>query len=132
MLFPMLDEQKQSRSYIQAFKGYNNNLRINEDEFSDTRNMTCEFYPILSTRRKRSVKASLIEGKGLIAKDTLAWIDGNKLYYNGNEIEGITLNNQEPKQLLSMGAYLCIFPDKIYLNTKDFTDCGSMESGIRD
>lgn len=124
----MLDEQKQSRSYIQAFKGYNNNLRINEDEFSDTRNMTCEFYPILSTRRKRSVKASLIEGKGLIAKDTLAWIDGNKLYYNGNEIEGITLNNQEPKQLLSMGAYLCIFPDKIYLNTKDFTDCGSMEA----
>lgn len=56
MLFPMLDEQKQSRSYIQAFKGYNNNLRINEDEFSDTRNMTCEFYPILSTRRKRRLK----------------------------------------------------------------------------
>ena len=26
-----------------------------------------------------------------------------------------------------MGAYLIIFPDKVYLNTKDLTDYGSLE-----
>jgi len=32
------------------------------------------------------------------------------------------------KQLVSMGAYLCIFPDKVYFNTADATDYGSMEA----
>jgi len=32
------------------------------------------------------------------------------------------------KQLVSMGAYLCIFPDKKYLNTTNINDYGSMEA----
>ena len=35
------------------------------------------------------------------------------------------------KQLVSMGAYLCVFPDKKYLNTADLTDYGSMEAHWR-
>lgn len=130
MLFPFLNEQKQSRNFIQSFKGYNNNLKISEDEFNYTKNVTCELFPLLSTRKKRSTKLNLSDGRGLIAKDTLAWIDGNKLYYNGNEVAGLVINNQGPKQLISMGAYLCIFPDKVFLNTKDFTDHGSMEASL--
>lgn len=30
------------------------------------------------------------------------------------------------KQLVSMGAYLCIFPDGIYFNTEDYSDNGYM------
>ncbi len=32
------------------------------------------------------------------------------------------------KQLVGMGAYLCVFPDKVYINTADLTDYGSMEA----
>lgn len=128
MIFPTLSEQKQSRSYIQAFKGYNHNLRINDDEFSNTKNMTCELYPILSTRKRRGTVANLAIGRGLAAKDSLVWIDANKLFYNSYEIPGLVLNDEGPKQLVSIGAYICIFPDKVYLNTKDLTDYGSMEA----
>ncbi len=34
------------------------------------------------------------------------------------------------KQLVSMGATLCVFPDKKYLNTADLTDYGSMENSV--
>lgn len=57
----------------------------------------------------------------------MAWADGGKLYYNGAEIVGLTLTEGE-KQLVSMGAYLLIWPDKKYLNTKDLTDFGSLEA----
>ena len=36
--------------------------------------------------------------------------------------------NTIPKKMVSMGAYVCIFPDKKYINTADLTDCGSMET----
>lgn len=32
------------------------------------------------------------------------------------------------KQLVSMGAYLCVFPDKMYINTADLMEHGSMEA----
>ena len=48
------------------------------------------------------------------------------MVYNGHTIE-MGLSDVRPKQLLSMGAYLLIWPDKKYLNTRDFTDRGSME-----
>ena len=41
------------------------------------------------------------------------------LYYNGKSVDGLTLSEEGPKQLVSMGAYLCIFPDAVYLNTTD-------------
>ncbi len=33
------------------------------------------------------------------------------------------------KQLVSMGAYLCIFPDGIYFNTEKYSDNGYMGQG---
>jgi len=34
----------------------------------------------------------------------------------------------KPKQFLTMGAYLLVWPDKAYVNTADLTDCGYMEN----
>ena len=36
--------------------------------------------------------------------------------------------NDEPKQLISMGAYVIIMPDKKYINTLDMTDFGDIEA----
>ena len=63
---------------------------------------------------------------GLIAKDSLCWVDGSKFVMNGYGTEMHLTDS--PKQLVSMGAYVVIFPDKKYINTVDLTDRGSLEA----
>lgn len=114
-----------------TFKGYNAKLRAADGEFSFTKNITSDSYPVLSSRQPRGTVATLTSPQGLAMKDSLVYADGSDLYYNGERVAGIVLSTAEdkcPKQFVSMGAYLCIFPDKIYLNTVDMTDYGYMEA----
>lgn len=64
---------------------------------------------------------------GLQARDALAIVDGGTLWYNGYPTP-LTGMREGEKQLVSMGAYICIFPDKLYYNTQDPKDYGSMEA----
>jgi hypothetical protein len=74
------------------------------------------------------VYASPNKPNGLIAKDALCYVDGTKFVINEYQIEmGL---NDEPKQLISMGAYVIIMPDKKYINTLDMTDYGSIEASF--
>ena len=133
MQYPTLDEQKTSRSSISAFRGYNHNLRIDESEFYDTTNLTADKYPLLSPRKKRGVYASPTSPQGMISKDALCYVDGATFYINGSAVSGLTLSTDAsdcPKKLISMGAYVVILPDKKYVNTKDLTDCGSIEATV--
>ena len=127
---PDLTEGNRSRSVVDVFGGYNHNLRINEGEWYDAENLSSSFFPIFSQRRRRGTyKADLVSPQGILAKDALAWVDGPNLYYNGLQVDGITLSTEPedcPKQLVSMGAYLCVFPDAVYVNTADLTEFGSM------
>lgn len=132
---PELTASEQTRAMTEEFLGYNHNLRIAEGEWYEEKNLTSAHYPMFSQRAPRSVYLQATEGRdvdelnGILPKDALAWIEGGQLYYNGAAVSGITLSTREsmlPKQLVSMGAYLCIFPDAVYVNTVDLTDCGSM------
>ena len=126
MKYPMLYSKDSSRQMVDTFKGYNHNLRIGDGEFFDMKNMTSDHYPVLSPRGKRGVYASPASPTGLIAKDALCYVDGTKFIINNNEIDmGL---NDEPKQLISMGAYVIIMPDKKYINTKDLEDRGNIEA----
>ena len=130
---PTLNEMAASRQMIDVFAGYNHNIRIGDTEFYDMQNMTSSYYPVLSPRGQRGVyeypEGSGTEHKinGLISKDALCYVDGTKLYINNNEVAGLVLTDT-PKQLVSMGAYIVIMPDKKYVNTKDFTDIGNIEA----
>lgn len=132
---PTLNEMAASRQMIDVFAGYNHNLRIGDTEFYDMQNMTSTYYPVLSPRGQRGVYAypegSGTEHKinGLISKDALCYVDGTTLYINNKPLTGLELSDT-PKQLVSMGAYLIIMPDKKYVNTKDFTDFGNIETEI--
>ena len=126
MKYPMLKEMAASRQMIDSFRGYNHNLRIDDGEFFDMKNMTSDYYPVLSPRRKRGIYASPSMPNGLIAKDALCYVDGSKFVINEYPVEmGL---NDEPKQLISMGAYVIIMPDKKYINTLDYTDNGNIEA----
>jgi hypothetical protein len=109
-----------SRQMIDVFAGYNHNLRIGDTEFYDMQNMTSTYYPVLSPRGQRGVYASPDDPQGMIEKDALCYVDGADFYINEDKVTGLILSTLEddcPKKLISMGAYVIILPDKKWVNT---------------
>ena len=126
--YPMLTAQETSRQMVDTFKGYNHNLRISDGEFFDMKNMTADHYPVLSPRGNRGVYASPASPQGLIAKDSLCYVDGTDFVINGYPI---TMGLSDgPKQLISMGAYVIIMPDKMWINTLDTTEYGYIDAEV--
>ena len=126
MKYPKLRAKAHDKQYIDTFGGYNHNPRIGDGEFYDVVNMTADAYPLLKTRRPHGVfKEGYASGiDGMISKNELCYIaDG--LFYMGDEKVNLGLTSSE-KMLVSMGAYVIIFPDKKYVNTADLADHGSI------
>ena len=129
IFLPQLRGTQRSIQFIDSFPGYNHNRRINDGEMYDERNLCSDLYPILATRKERGLVRTLHQPGGLLAKDNLVWIEGPYVYYGEDRITGIQLSVSDdmyPKMPVSMGAYVCIWPDKVYFNTVDFSDCGYM------
>lgn len=118
MLYPELRELETSREMIDVFKGYNHNLRIGSGEFYDMKNLSSQYYPVLSPRPQRGLYAESGENYGLISKDALCYVDGEDFVINDYHVP-MKLNS-EPKTLISMGAYVIIMPDKKYVDTENF------------
>ena len=126
MKYPKLRTIRASRQMVDTFKGYNHNLRISDGEFFDMKNMTSDYYPVASPRKKRGVYETPESPTGLIAKDSLCYVDGTDFVMNEYRVDmGL---NDEPKQLISMGAYVIILPDKKYINTANISDYGDIEA----
>lgn len=125
--FPYLDAQTTQRDITDTFYGYNHQTKIGKSEFYDTKNLSTDHAPMLSPRRPRGISEVDGELQGIIEKDALAYIAGGTLYYNGAATPVTGLASGE-KQLVSMGAYIIIFPDKVFYNTADGADYGSMEA----
>ena len=87
MKYPTLYSKDSSRQMVDIFKGYNHNLRINDGEFFDMKNMTSNYYPVLSPRGKRGEYASPANPTGLIAKDSICYVDGSKFVINEYPVE---------------------------------------------
>lgn len=135
--YPTVDIIRNSETVVDAFGGYNHNLRIGAGEFYDMKNLTSSYFPLLANRASRGEVRQLTNPLAMIGKAQIAYIDGNSFYYNGVNItqyftaKGLSISTNSsmlPKRLVGMGAYICIFPDKLYINTEDYSDCGSMES----
>lgn len=126
MEIPTLKQGRTSRESLTAFGGYSGCARLDGGEFAAMENCSGADFPLIGTRRKRGVYARPASCTGLIAKDALCWVDGSKFVVNGYETE-LHLTQGE-KQLVSMGAYVVIFPDKKYINTAELTDFGSLEA----
>lgn len=127
MIYPVINQQKASRSVIDSFGGYNHNLRISDGQFYDTKNLTSQYFPLLANRPKRGVLSnSFTKLQAVIGKDALYWVDNGTLYANGVATGLTGLQTVKETQLVSMGAYICVFPDKKYINTLKTTDFGDM------
>lgn len=130
MRYPTLAEMNTSREWLDVFKGYNHNLRIGEGEFYDMTNLSSDNYPILSPRPKRGTYATPALPQGMVAKDSLCYIDGGDFIINEYRVPiGLTADDT-PKTLISMGAYVIIMPDRKYINTQNLNEYGSIDKVI--
>lgn len=127
MFFPTLTPPRQIRASVTRFLGYDRSPRTAEGAFTAMENMTSQSYPTLSVRPRRGTVAALNTPLGLIARDNLVWCDGTHLVIGGYQT-GLVLSPNSEKQLVSMGAYLVIFPDRVYINTRDLSDFGTLEN----
>lgn len=140
--FPDLNVISQQTLMTTTFLGLNKGLSISDGEMADMQNLTADNYPVLTTRKRRSRVAwkdgtstqdtdstSLADPLAIVGGEKLIVMDDGKVYVDGDEIAGVTLSTDAamlPKHVVTMGAYVCIFPDKKYLNLANYTDCGDM------
>lgn len=126
MYFPKLKAAAQQRAGVEQFGGLDRRPGSGAGSLEQMENLWSSGYPALETRPLRRTVTQLAKPNGMTEKDGLFWVDGTALYVNGAKT-GLVLTDSR-KQLVSMGAYLLIFPDKKYINTQDLTDFGSMEN----
>lgn len=121
MLFPTLTEIKTSRQMVDVFRGYNHNLCIGDGEFYNMKNMTSDHYPVLAPRKPRGIyfkKSNVIPlgANALIAKhNKLCFAQGNRFVVDGMPMEAGLDDITGQKQLISMGAYIIVMPDKKWI-----------------
>ena len=130
MYNPAVYETDKTQELISAFGGLNCNPVIPDNCFSDECNMGGVDYPLISPRNKRAffdVYSSRLHG--LFSKSKIMYINNGLLYYGGEAVEGLIFPDiQGERQFVSMGARVLVFPDKVYFNTADFSDYGSLEA----
>lgn len=127
MFFSHLRSQSLSRRTVNLFLGCDRQARPAQGSFTEMENLSSSGYPALEVRLRRGTVTTLEKPQGLIHKDALLWVDGGTAYLGGSAVVGPVLT-EGPKQLVSMGAYVVIFPDKLYINTRDLTDWGTLEN----
>ncbi|MDD3369126.1 MAG: hypothetical protein PHP50_09615 [Lachnospiraceae bacterium] len=133
MIYPTFNDVTRYREMTSSFNGYNRKVSCAEGEFSDMKNMTSAYYPVLSPRDKRGLVKKFVNPLAILDKETLMWIDGDTLYKDGNAVElsaGVRIDISEgmlPKNMTKMGAFVVIMPDKIWYNA-DTGESGLLES----
>ena len=135
---PNLQETQQSRMLTDTFLGYDHNLKAADGTWYEENGLSARAFPLFAprARRGRVDLAKIFQGthqdhlKGIITKDKLCWIDDSTIYVDGVSVPGVEVTSDDV-QLVSMGAYLCVFPDGIYVNTQDLTDSGYMTKAFR-
>ena len=131
-MYPILNASAENRQTQDVFAGYNHNLRISDNEFYDMRNLTSDVAPVLSPRKARGLYLQAGNVQGMIAKDSLCYIDGSYFVINAYRVDmGLSTEDEDcQKKLISMGAYVIILPDKKYINTADLTDWGNIDAEV--
>ena len=158
MYYPKLKQTETSVKMISKFYGYNHNDNCSEQAFYNMRNMSGRAFPMLATRQKRSTFMQGVTGIcGMLDKDELVYIvtwqaedgsagggyimrhdppDENGLA-TGHMLELALDPDALPKQMVSMGGYIVIWPDKQFVNYAKWksgaemiagTDYGAMEA----
>lgn len=137
--YPTLSPIKQKQKAVNAFKGYNHNLRIGDGEFYDDMNVVSDDYPVLSVRKKRDSyrhNAEPLIGRyyptqGItVYEDTLLQLYVDKPLLNDHlylsydytqslarmDLGETSYDETVYRQVIKFGSFILIFPDRIWVN----------------
>lgn len=118
MQLPNLSARKTSINMLNNFLGYNRSLRIGDGEFYDMKNLTADYFPVFAPRKKRGIITKMKRPGGMFGCKKLVYVDDNKLYYDESYVCDLKEEYVDRERSFAMmGAYLCIFPDKMIYNT---------------
>lgn len=109
---------------------YSSNYQI---EFTDMKNMTDDYYPMLGNRHKREAVSRVntfdrnaICSNLLVCNDSLMWLESDGIIYRNNSefsnyFSTDDFNKNIKRQLTLMGNYIVVTPNKVRINitTKD-------------
>ena len=118
MFLPGLLTNKRKKRSINAFGGYRHDHRADAARFYDMKNLGADRFPLLSTRKKRSLTAQLTKPNGLWAGEKLLWADGGRLFYDGQDVGAVS---DTQKQFVRLGSGVLIWPDKLRFDTETET-----------
>lgn len=148
--YTTIPEHAAAEQVTDVFGGYNHNLKINDGEFYDMRNLTSDYYPLMGNRQLRNIiphEFGTIYGIAADGAGDLYVVgkgDGDtsaKLYkiYKGSDknayekivsvsanslgwivSESLTLSDGE-KQMFFFGNELVIFPDAVTVSVNEVT-----------
>lgn len=138
-MLPYINKIQKTRDFQTQFLGLNHTDNCADGEFYDMNNLSSDLYPILSTRGKDKSKTTPGSGtiKAMLMKEQMCIVKGENLIIGDNIVENFPISpvldeagKEMPITLVSMGAYLLIFPQNLYVNTKDVEDRGSMKEAF--
>lgn len=115
-MLPQLNRKTNQIDLTNSFLGINKKFKIENNEFEDTLNMTNDYFPILGNREKRGIIKTLTKPQAMLGGKYLCYVDNNALYYNDELITTLEATDND-RQLVMMGALLCVFPDGLIYNT---------------
>lgn len=122
MRLPNLNQIRTSASSITEFRGLNRTELCSESEFNKAFNVTTDRYPIATSRGLR--RKLIASGKvlGLVGGDKLYVVYQNHIRVvtedTAYNIDLPTALTDGTKSIVRMGAKLCIFPDRIIVDTE--------------
>ncbi len=147
--YTTIPEYTASEQVTDVFGGYNHNLKINDGEFYDMRNLTSDYYPLMGNRQLRSMIAfdfeeilgMAVDGDGDLyvvgsRNEDTGKVKLFKIYKGEDNAYGkivcVTDNSysqierdklklsRSKKQMMFFGNRLVIFPDAVYVELNDF------------
>ena len=134
---PLIQPIAKSTVAIDAFGGYDHNLRIADGSLYDMKNLTSDNFPVLTPRKRRGeycgtngfitggVEGAISNNGMCIVADQMAFID----YEEGGHIQEEDLDTEEGlKTLITNGSYVLVLPDKKYFSVPQTVEHGSLES----
>ena len=125
MYFPKLDRLKQKKVTLSTFYGLDRTGSPKDGSFCQMENLTSDGYPVLMPRQGRTGYADT-GCSAMLCKDGLCYVNQNSIVLNGETLDlGLTPGE---KQLVSMGAWVVIFPDKKFVNTLNLQENGNLEA----
>ena len=129
MFFQKMSVPVQSTVTVRNFLGLDRRARGELGSFREMENLTSDGYPTLTVRPRRGLAGQAESPGGIAAKDALIWVDGHTLYIGGVATELVLTEGS--KQLIGMGNWLIVWPDKKYINTGDLSQHGSLENRVQ-